>query len=164
MKIGVACQPNTETFSEAVSKAIELCQNLKEYKLYFVHCVAKNASSSLPYLDRLNRAYNMEIEEHASREVRELLEELDEMTRRANLEYEFVEIEKAENVEEQLQEFVNVFKPDLLYVGIRTASTHMLSKLVLGSISQFCVDKLPCPVVVVKPAHFASTEPDQQQQ
>lgn len=49
---------------------VNLCVNLKvDYRLFIVFVVALNPKQSLPYIDHLEKAYNMEIQSNAERDV-----------------------------------------------------------------------------------------------
>jgi len=70
----------------------------------------------------------------------------------AKVDYQLVVIQnnKARSVGQEIEKFVieNYPRLDLLIVGIHSQSG--LKRMILGSVSEYCIQHLPCPVVVVK--------------
>ena len=116
-RVAVAVQ-NDHSCHEAVNWAIDLCKRLGKdgYKLYFVYAVAQNPTSRIPILDRMERGFNLEIHEEAKRDVRELLEYLDNETC-TGIDYEFVKLEKQAEVQVMITEFIESYRPNVLVVG-----------------------------------------------
>ncbi|KAI9007355.1 hypothetical protein BC832DRAFT_449676 [Gaertneriomyces semiglobifer] len=84
---------NTPQSYKALDTAVNLCKKLKvEYKLYIVYFVALNPKQSIPYIDHLERAYNMEIQSNAEVDVQQCKQHLSELYS-GKVNYEFVEVE-----------------------------------------------------------------------
>jgi nucleotide-binding universal stress UspA family protein len=146
ISVAVAIQ-NDNSCKQAIIKAIDLVRNLSSYKLYFVYAVAQSSPSTLPYLDHLDQAHNAELHAEAIKDIKQLMAFIDSLT--ADVQFEFVKLEEQKDVGEIILNFCESVQIDLFYVGTHKQSG--LKKFVLGSTSQFCVDRLPCPVVVVQP-------------
>jgi hypothetical protein len=77
--IAVAVQ-NDKSCYQAVEFAVDLGQQLKMYKLYFVYVVATNPEQNFPIIDRLEKSYNMEVHEEGKRDMIDLFTYLDNVT------------------------------------------------------------------------------------
>lgn len=101
--------------------AAELCRNMKEYKLYLVHCVPLNDVVSLPVLDQMDRSLNVNLQERHRLQLNELLKYVDAvMTATAphhEIEYEFVMTEEQKSIEQLLEDFVTEYAPAMMIIG-----------------------------------------------
>ncbi|KAJ1502651.1 hypothetical protein HMI55_002805 [Coelomomyces lativittatus] len=72
----------TEPSFHAFDFAVDLVSNLKEYQLFVVYVTALNKTSRFPYLDHLDKVYNLEIREEAERAInlcKKYLKKFDDM-------------------------------------------------------------------------------------
>ncbi|KAJ3277151.1 Ubiquitin fusion degradation protein 4 [Terramyces sp. JEL0728] len=116
---------NTPESVKSLDYATNLCQNLKEYNLIILN--------TTPYLDHLEKAYNMEIEDEAQTENAKLLEILSKYS----FEYEFTQIEGEGSVGEIARTFMD--KHDLTFdlILIGTKEKGKLEKYFIGSVSDY---------------------------
>jgi nucleotide-binding universal stress UspA family protein len=155
--IAVALQ-NDPSCHDAIRFAFQLCQRMKrrQYRLMFVQFAPTNPEPSvkLPVIDRLERGFNEELHEEARRDMLELVATVERLSKEHQQQeccvYEYVKVEQASGIHTLLRQFVNDYQPHMFVLGSHRQSP--LKKLVFGwSVSQWCVDELPCAVVVVKP-------------
>ncbi|KAJ3325903.1 Ubiquitin fusion degradation protein 4 [Boothiomyces sp. JEL0866] len=110
---------------KSLEYASNLCQNLKEYNLIILN--------TTPYIDHLEKAYNMEIEDEAQTENAKLIEILSKYS----FEYEFTQIEGEGSVGEITKKFMDKHDLtfDLLLIG--TKEKGKLEKYFVGSVSDY---------------------------
>ncbi|KAJ3051342.1 hypothetical protein HK097_007673 [Rhizophlyctis rosea] len=148
-KVMVAAN-NTPSSYKALQTAVDLCLRLKcEYKVYIVYFVALNPGRVLPYLDHLEKAYNMEIQSNAEKDVAECKEYFSK-NYAGRVNYEFVEVEGEGETGPLIEEYVNETHPDLNLLVLGTRELGTLKRWALGSVSDYCMHHLKCPIVVVK--------------
>lgn len=75
-RILVAFNATTPSY-RALDYAVKLCTKLQKYKLTLVYLVALNPKETLPYLDHLEKSYNMEIQNNAAQEIEECVAYID---------------------------------------------------------------------------------------
>ncbi|KAJ3016255.1 hypothetical protein HKX48_004136 [Thoreauomyces humboldtii] len=149
LKIIVAAN-NTPSAYHALAYTLSLCARLpaESYVLEVVHFCALNPKQSLPYIDHLERAYNMEIQENSEKDVAECKAYLAKHA--GKVVYEFISVEGEGETGPLIEEYVNESypDPDLFIVGTRNLGT--LQRWALGSVSDYCLHHLRCPVTIVK--------------
>ncbi|KAJ3078759.1 Ubiquitin carboxyl-terminal hydrolase 22 [Quaeritorhiza haematococci] len=148
-KVVVAVNNSPASF-KALDQAVSLCQNLAcPYKLFIIYVVALNPPQTLPYIDHLEKAYNVEIQSNAVAEVEACK---DYLTKKyaGKVTYDFNEVEGEGETGPLIEEYILENHPDLdlLIVGTRNLGT--LKRWVLGSVSDHLVHNMNCPVMVVK--------------
>ncbi|KAJ3283649.1 Ubiquitin carboxyl-terminal hydrolase 22 [Borealophlyctis nickersoniae] len=141
---------NTPASYRAVEHAVDLCSRIKgEYKLLIVYFVALNPKRSLPYIDHLEKAYNMEIQDIAQSDVAECKEYFTKhYSNRVN--YEFIEVEGESETGPLIEEYITKSHPDLNLLVVGQRALGKLERWALGSVSDYCLRHLHCPVTVVK--------------
>ncbi|KXS18274.1 hypothetical protein M427DRAFT_54074 [Gonapodya prolifera JEL478] len=119
------------------------------YKLILVYCVGLNPPQRLPYLDHLEKSYNIEIEEEARAELLRCKEKL-KKEYEGRCAYDFVHLTGTGDPAPLLCTYVSTTHPDADLCFVGTRSLHGARRWVLGSVSEYIVEHMPCPVVVVK--------------
>ncbi|KAJ3044981.1 hypothetical protein HDV00_012401 [Rhizophlyctis rosea] len=148
-KVMVAAN-NSPSSYKALQHAVDLCLRLKcEYKLFIVYFVALNPKRALPYLDHLEKAYNMEIQSTAEKDVAECKEYFSK-NYAGQVNYEFVEVEGEGETGPLIEEYVNETHPDLNLLVLGSRELGALKRWALGSVSDYCIQHLKCPIMVVK--------------
>ncbi|KAI8811015.1 hypothetical protein BJ742DRAFT_166173 [Cladochytrium replicatum] len=141
---------NTGASYHALDTAVSICARFAphtDYKIYVVHVVALNPPQSIPYLDHLERAYNLEIRATAEAEVEACRKYL-ESKYADRINYEFLQVEGEGDTGSLVLAYVEGIGVDLLVVGSRALGN--LKRTVLGSVSDHCVHHASVPVLVVK--------------
>lgn len=125
----------------ALEYAIQLCQSIspsRGYKLLLCYIVALNPPNSLPYLDHLDRANNLEIQSKAAKELERCKSHLKERYE-GTVSYELVEVEGEGETAPLIAEFVKaqegMGKVDVVVVGSKNMLLGGLRKWVVGSVS-----------------------------
>ncbi|KAI9098273.1 hypothetical protein DFS34DRAFT_620193 [Phlyctochytrium arcticum] len=142
---------NTSASRTALDHAIKLCGALRvKCKLYVVYFIALNPKQTLPYIDHLEKAYNMEIQSNAETDVEEGKKYLAEHTVGKHFSYEFVQVEGEGETGPLIEEYIRENHTDLDLFIVGTRNLGGLQKWALGSVSDYCLHHLECPVTVVK--------------
>ncbi|KAI8590674.1 hypothetical protein HDU88_007695 [Geranomyces variabilis] len=150
LKIIVAAN-NTPSARKALDYALALCSKIPPacYRLEVVHFTALNPQQTLPYIDHLERAYNMEIQEAAEKDVAVCKKYLNEHFA-GKIKYEFIEVEGEGETGPLIEEYISESHPDLDLFIVGTRNLGSLQRWALGSVSDYCLHHLRCPVTVVK--------------
>ncbi|KNE62023.1 hypothetical protein AMAG_07281 [Allomyces macrogynus ATCC 38327] len=139
----------------AVDFAANLVAHLSNYRLLVVYVTALNRTSRFPYLDHLDKAYNLEIQHEAKSAIQECqayLHRFDD-----NVSYELIEIEGEGEVGPLLEKYIDEHVPDCNLVVLGTHGHQGLKKMLYGSVSEYCITHLRVPVTVVKAPAGATT-------
>jgi nucleotide-binding universal stress UspA family protein len=111
--------------------------------------VALNPKQTFPYLDHLEKAYNLEIEEQEMQVVKDCRDYLDRCYA-GKVTYKFIKVEGQGETGPLIEEYINqeISDADMLYVGTR--NNGPLKRWALGSVSDYLVHHCPVPVCVIK--------------
>ncbi|KAJ3115784.1 hypothetical protein HK098_006869, partial [Nowakowskiella sp. JEL0407] len=145
----VVAMDTSKPSKTAVQHACRLVSHMKagEYKLHFVYVLGLNPKTTFPYIDQLEKSYNLELTEKAQKEVEECKTWLVENAA-PSCEYVFMEIKGEGDVGPLLIEYCDEAQIDLLIVGCRGLGP--LGRAVFGSVSEYCLHHAHFPVMVVK--------------
>ncbi|KAH9266153.1 hypothetical protein BASA84_001197 [Batrachochytrium salamandrivorans] len=142
---------NSRAAYDAALHAADLCSRMQtDYKLLIVYCIALNPQQSLPGIDRLERAFNVEIEASAEQEIAECQSTLQDMLSE-KVSYEFFVVEGEGETGPVLEKYIKEMHPHTDMFVIGTRNNAGIKRWALGSLSDYCVHHLDIPVVVVKP-------------
>ncbi|KAI8920906.1 hypothetical protein DFJ77DRAFT_447816 [Powellomyces hirtus] len=136
LKIVVAAN-NTPSSYKALEYALSLCCKIPaaNYMLEIVYFVALNPHQTLPYIDHLERAYNLEIQEAAEKEVaickKYLAQHFD-----GKVKYNLIEVEGEGETGPLIEEYINETHPDLdlFIVGTRNLGSIQRCAQPLGAL------------------------------
>ncbi len=142
MKILVASDGSPSSLA-AISFALSLLNHSKDYFISIVYFVPLNPPQSLPYLDHLDKVYNLEIEEEAVK-VFDTITLFLGKKRNVTCEKRIGE----GDVGEMIVDYAKNHKVDWLILGTRNLSG--IKKFVMGSISEYVLHHSNCPVTLVK--------------
>ncbi|KAI8822391.1 uncharacterized protein EV422DRAFT_396652 [Fimicolochytrium jonesii] len=150
LKIMVAANNSPAAFC-ALDYARRLCEKLGnvQYDLLVVYFVALNPQRNVPYLDHLERAYNMDIQDTAEKDVG-LCKAYLKTHYNGRVNYRFLEVEGEGETGPLMEEFVNESHSDLDLFIIGTRNLGTLQRWAFGSVSDYVLHHLSCPVTVVK--------------
>ncbi|KAJ8322772.1 hypothetical protein BDV3_006930 [Batrachochytrium dendrobatidis] len=141
---------NTESAYWAAHQAVDVCRRMQtEYRLLIVYCVALNPQQSLPGIDRLERAFNVEIEASAEKEIDDCRVALQDKLG-DKVSYEFFVVEGEGETGPVLEKYIKEMHPQTNMFFIGTRNNSGLKRWALGSVSDYCVHHFDIPVVVVK--------------
>jgi len=149
-KIMVALNDTIESW-DAVDAAIQLCTHFAPdaYRLLLVYVVALNPVQSLPYLDHLDRAYNIEIIENAQKEVDACKNHLLKCYS-GKVNYEFVQVEGEGETGPVIAQYLAESHADLNMLVLGSRNLTGVKKLLQGSVSEYLMHHVTCPVLIVK--------------
>ncbi len=99
--------------------------------------------------DHLEKSYNMEIQQNAAGEIQTCKDYVFEKYG-GRISYEFVEVEGEGEIGPIIDEYIQNNHPDLNLLVVGTRNLGGLKKWVLGSVSDYCIHHIKCPVTVVK--------------
>ncbi|KAL7754437.1 hypothetical protein RI367_000418 [Sorochytrium milnesiophthora] len=133
----------------AIDFAASLVVSMSSYRLLVVYVTALNKASRLPYFDHLDKAYNLEIQDEAKSAIQECKSYLHRFD--TKISYEFIEVEGEGEVGPILEKFIVEKEPRCSMAVVGTNNHGGIKRMILGSVSEYCIHHLPCPVVVVKP-------------
>ncbi|KAJ3393607.1 hypothetical protein HDU92_007646 [Lobulomyces angularis] len=146
-KIFVAANATEQSY-EAINFAAQLCKNLKDYKLIIGFFVPLNSETNIPYLDHLDKSYNMEIQEQSEKELKELKGFL-KKNYYEKVDYDFFEVEGEGEAGPLIKEYLEKNYKDINLCCVGSRHLGGLKKLVYGSTSEYLVHNLSCPVTIV---------------
>lgn len=98
---------------KALEYTVKLCQNLKEFELHIINIVALNPKNLLPILDQMEKVCNLELQEQAEEERKQIESRLEQLT----IKYEFFQIEGHGDVGVVLSEYLSENTFDMLVMG-----------------------------------------------
>ncbi|ORZ29960.1 hypothetical protein BCR44DRAFT_28252 [Catenaria anguillulae PL171] len=142
--------PSLQAFDAAANLVLHM--HPSNYRLIVVYIVALNSESKMPYFDHLDKAYNLEIQDEARHAITECKAYLSRYDHHTNLQYEFVTVEGEGEVGPVLHAYLKESIPETDMVVVGTHNYQGLKKMLYGSVSEYCLQNLPYPVTVVKPA------------
>lgn len=146
LNIFVPAHDSAESYL-AIQKAVELCQNLKSYKLTIAYFIAFNPASSTPFIDHLEKSYNMEIEDQSKVELEKCRVHLSENYFN-KVDYEFVEVQGEGEVGVLIEQYIRDKAVDLVVCGSRNQGA--VKRWIFGSVSEYLNHHLRVPVLIVK--------------
>ncbi|KAJ1960427.1 hypothetical protein GGI12_003808 [Dipsacomyces acuminosporus] len=142
----------------AAEYACSLCLKLKvNYRLIFLYVVALYKKTGLNFINRQTEQLNMDIRDNADNDMvkcKQFLSRFESL-----LAYEWISIKDEGNVGPITVKFIKegLQAPvDLVVVG-RTANTA-LKKIVGGHVSDYLMNQLSCPLMVVKDEYDVSDD------
>ncbi len=149
IQILVALNDSPASF-RALDAAVKHVLSLKsKYNLYLIHFVALNPPQNLPYLDHLDKGFNLEIQEEEDKIIDKLASKLqDKYYGKVN--YSFIKVEGNGELGPIIEEYIQAQLPNLDMVYVGTRNHGVLKKWALGSTSDYLVHHLKAPVAVVK--------------
>ncbi|KJE88405.1 hypothetical protein CAOG_00064 [Capsaspora owczarzaki ATCC 30864] len=113
--------------------------------LVIIHATALNPPQPLPFLDNIDRAYNIEAEDKAKRVLEKYKRALAPLNDKIAY---FYHERHGDDVDLILESMVNEQRPDMLIMGTRALSGF--KRFALGSVSEHAVHHLNIPVCIVK--------------
>ena len=140
---------NTDASEAAVKYASDLCMRLVDYRLIVAFVVALNPRQTIPYIDHLEKAYNLEIEADAEKQL-EMLKKKISVLVDANVVYEFMAVEGEGDVGPILETYVLEKHPETNLFVVGSRNNTPLKRWILGSVSDYLVHHLNIPVTVIK--------------
>lgn len=127
---------NSDPSWEALSFASDLASSLSTpHKLILVHVAALNPATSLPGLDHLDKAANMDILAKSDKEVEKVRTRLQTLYGDKRLNYELVEVEGEGEVGPVIVEYVMTAHKDAKLVCVGSRNLSGLKKWFEGSVS-----------------------------
>lgn len=159
IQILVALNDTPASF-KALDAAIKHVLSLKvEYKLFLIHFVALNPPQNFPYLDHLDKGFNIEIQEEEDKIVTRLAQKLQD-NYYGKVNYSFIKVEGNGEVGPIIEDYIQSQLPllDMVYsiflhefmIIVGTRNHGALKRWALGSVSDYLIHHLKCPVTVVK--------------
>ncbi|KAI8975776.1 hypothetical protein BDF20DRAFT_880652 [Mycotypha africana] len=134
---------------KAINYAIDFCAKLSvPYQLNILYAIGLNPPglSTFPFIGRLDRMNNLDIEEDAKKAINKLEEYLAKYQQTGSAKVIVRKDEK--DAKYIIEEYVNNNPPDLLIMG--SSNKESIQKLVLGSVSDYCLHQCKCPVTIIK--------------
>jgi nucleotide-binding universal stress UspA family protein len=114
-----------------------------------LHFVALNPKQTFPYLDHLEQAYNLEIEDKEASVLQNIKAYL-ETHYAGKVNYKFIKVEGEGETGPLIENYVALQVPDCDMVYVGTRNNGPLKRWALGSVSDYLVHHLGSPVCVVK--------------
>lgn len=112
IEILVALNDTPASF-KALDAAMKHVLSLKsKYKLYLIHFVALNPPQNFPYLDHLDKGFNLEIQEQEDKIVDRLAQKLQEKYY-GKVNYSFIKVEGNGEVGPIIEEYIQSQLPNL---------------------------------------------------
>jgi nucleotide-binding universal stress UspA family protein len=88
----IVAADNSPQSLKAMEVAVKFCLGLKQpYVIYVLHAVALNPKQTLPYIDHLEKAYNLEIMEEQEKVIKDLQQKLHKYAGKVN--YKLIKVE-----------------------------------------------------------------------
>lgn len=146
----LVCFNNTPAAFKALDYAIELVQNMKcNHRLIIVYMLALNpVSVSVPYIDHLDKSYNMDLAETAEKDVEVCRKYLEKYQSKIN--YDFIEVEGEGETGPLIEEYINETHPDVDMVVTGSRNQGTVRRFAFGSLSDYIIHHVKAPVMVVK--------------
>lgn len=140
----LVCVDDTEPSWKAIEFATKISTE-NGSKLQFVYFAGLNPVTKLPYLDNLEKAYNLEIHDESEAKTVLIAKKIKEL---CNLPHTFELVEEEGETSQLIEAFVAANAIDMCIVGSR--NNGIVKRFVLGSLSDYLVHHLMIPVCVVK--------------
>ncbi|KAI9209247.1 uncharacterized protein BJ171DRAFT_485873 [Polychytrium aggregatum] len=149
-KVIVAADSSSPS-QQAIMHGVELCQRVapNPCRLIIIHVTALNPRSSLPYIDNMEKSFNYEIKVSEKQEI-QLCKDFIERSVADKVPYDFVQIEGEGDVGPLIEEFVKESHPDTNMLVLGTRNLGTVQRWALGSVSDYCLHHVTCPVLIVK--------------
>jgi nucleotide-binding universal stress UspA family protein len=104
---------DTPASLKALDRAVNHVLSLKcKYKLYLIHFVALNPPQNFPYLDHLDKGFNLEIQEEEDKIVDRLASKL-QRKYYGKIDYSFIKVEGNGEVGPIIEEYIQSKLPNL---------------------------------------------------